>query len=133
MRNSLLSAACVVLSSVLLSSCGGGGAGNSAPVGGPPQILPESATFYAGVEYTMTIAGGRPPYFLSSSEPALLAVPQQTSNNFINVTPANPGVIDNGLAPEDLPVRTVNITMRDSVGSTASTLAIRIAINFMTG
>src|SRR6185369_1602028 len=126
-------AAFVVLSSVLLSSCGGGGAANPAPVGGPPQILPDPATFYGGVEYTVTIAGGRPPYFLGSSEPSLLSVPQTTSSNFINVTPANPGVYDSGLAPEDLPVRSVTLTMRDSVGSTASTQGVKVGINFMTG
>ncbi len=134
LRNSVLSSAFVVLSSALLSSCGGGGAASPGPVGGPPQILPESGTLYAGVEYTFTISGGRPPYFLSSSEPALLAVPAQTSANFINVIPANPGVIDSGLAPEDLPVRTVTLTMRDSVGSTMNTQqGLKVGINFMTG
>lgn len=133
MRSSLLGSAFVVLASMLLSSCGGGGAGSPGPVGGPPQIQPESGTLYGGVEYTFTVGGGRPPYFLSSSEPALLPVPQQTSSNFFNVVPANPGVYDSGLAPEDLPVRTVRIEMRDAIGNTAATTGIRVGINFMTG
>jgi hypothetical protein len=132
-RNSLVGSAFVVLASMLLSSCGGGGAGSPGPVGGPPQIQPEAGPLYGGVEYTFTLGGGRAPYFLSSSEPSLLPVPQSVTGSFFNVTPANPGVIDNGLAPTDLPVRSVVITSRDSIGNTVATTGIRVAINFMTG
>src|SRR6187397_179378 len=103
---------------MLLGSCGGGGAASPGPVGGPPQIQPGSGSLYAGVEYTFTIAGGRPPYTLSSSEPSILSVPAVLNGNFFNVIPYNPGVIDSGLPPGSVPSRSVIITMRDSVGST---------------
>jgi hypothetical protein len=118
---------------MLLGSCGGGGAGSPGPQGGPPQIQPATGTFYAGVEYTITIAGGRPPYTLSSSEPSLLPVPTVLDGFFFTVIPANPGVIDTGLPPGSVPSRSVTITMRDSVGSTASTTGLSVAANFLTG
>ena len=133
MRSSLIGSVLVVLASALLGSCGGGGAASPGPVGGPPQILPATGTLYGGVEYTFTVAGGRPPYNLSSSEPALLPVPATLDGNFFTVTPANPGVYDVGLADDALPVRSVTITSRDTIGNTAATSGLQVAINFMTG
>jgi len=132
-RISLIGGVFVIAAAALLGSCGGGGASSPGPVGGSPQILPNSGTLYAGVEYQFTVGGGRPPYFLSSSEPALLPVPTSITGNFFNVIPANPGVIDTGLEPEDLPVRSVTITSRDAIGNTAATVGVQVAVNFMTG
>jgi hypothetical protein len=132
-RNSVVDSLLIVLASVLLGSCGGGGAGSPGPIGGPPQIQPNTGSLYAGVEYTFTIAGGRPPYTLSSSEPALLPVPATLNGNFFNVIPANPGVIDSGLPPGSVPSRSVTITMRDSIGSTAATSGLSVLQNFLTG
>jgi hypothetical protein len=42
-------------------------------------------------------------------------------------------VIDTGLDPEDLPVRSVTITSRDAIGNTAATVGVQVAVNFMTG
>ena len=132
-RRSLVGSAIVVVASLLLGSCGGGGAGAPAgPVGGPPQILPAQGTLYAGVEYTFTLGGGRAPYFIGSSEPSVLPVPQRVDGNFFSVIPANTAVVDTGLPPNSLPVRTVIITMRDTVGSTAAA-TIQVAQNFFTG
>ncbi len=133
MRSSLIGGVFVIAAAALLGSCGGGGAASPGPVGGPPQILPATGTLYGGVEYTFTIAGGRAPYSLSSSEAALVPVPTTLNGNFFNVTPANPGVYDIGLPDNALPVRSFTITMRDSVGSTAGTTGLQVAINFMTG
>ena len=105
----------VVLVSFLLGSCGGGGAASPGPVGGILQILPLSGTFYAGVEYTFTVAGGRAPYFLSSSEPSLLPVPSRLEGNSFSVIPVNTAVVDTGIPVGGLPVRTVTITMRDAL------------------
>lgn len=97
------------------------------------QIAPSTGTFYAGVEYTFTIAGGRPPYTLSSSEPSLFAVPTTLNGNFFTVVPNNPGVIDAGIPDDGLAVRTVNLTVRDSIGTTAVANEIQVAQNFLTG
>ena len=131
-RSSLIGSVFIALASLLLGSCGGGGAGSPGPVGGPPQILPNSGTLYAGVEYTFTLAGGRAPYFLSSSEASVLPVPSRVDGNSFSVIPANTAVVDTGLPPGSLPVRTVIITMRDTVGSTAAS-EIQVAQNFFTG
>jgi hypothetical protein len=132
MRNSI-AGTFVVLASVLLGSCGGGGAGSDGPRGGPPQILPETGTMYGGVTYTFTVGGGRPPYFLTSTEPQLAPVPERIEGFNFTVTPANPGVYDQGLPDDALPVRSVIFRMRDAIGNTAATGNILVAINFMTG
>src|SRR5687767_4924192 len=111
MRNTL-NGVFLVIASFLLGSCGGGGAANPGPVGGPPQIQPAVGTLYAGVEYQFTVSGGRPPYFLSSSEASTLAVPSVLEGNFFTAIPNNTAVVDTGLPPGALPVRTVVITMR---------------------
>ena len=133
LRSSLLGSAFALLAAFLVGSCGGGGASSPGPQGGPPQNQPSTSPISAGVEYTITIAGGRPPYTLSSSEPSLLAVPAVLDGHFFKVIPNNPGVIDNSLPPGALPVRTVTITMRDSVGSTAATSGLQVGQNFFTG
>lgn len=132
-RNSLTGSLLIALASMLLGSCGGGGAASPGPVGGPPQIQPATGSLYAGVEYTFTVSGGRPPYTMSSSEPTILAVPTVLDGNFFNAIPANPGVIDAGLPPGSVPSRSVTITMRDSVGSTAATTGLSVLQNFLTG
>ena len=64
-------AAVAVISSVILGSCGGGGAATNNEQNGALTLLPSAASLYAGVPYSFQIAGGRPPYLLSSSEPVL--------------------------------------------------------------
>jgi len=124
--------ASVVLSfiaAIFLGSCGGGGA--TSTTGGLLQVFAPN-TMYGGVAANITITGGRPPYILASSEPAVLAVPSQTTSSTITVLPANPGVVDTGLQPTDLQVRTVNITVRDASGN--STVAVtKVGQNFLTG
>lgn len=132
-RSSLIGSVLAVAASLLLGSCGGGGAASPGPQGGPLQIQPATGTLYAGVEYTIQVSGGRPPYTLSSSEPALLAVPTVLNGFSFTVIPNNTGVIDAGLPPGSLPTRSVTITMRDSVGSTVSTSGLSVAQNFLTG
>ena len=129
----LVRGACAILASLILGSCGGGGAKVDPNEGGTDvQIFPSTGTFYAGVTSRITIAGGRTPYSLTSSEPTVLDVPATTSAHFIDVTPNNPGTVDAGLPPGSLPVRTVNITARASNGAT-QTAQIKVAHNFLTG
>jgi len=116
----------------LLASCGGGGA-ESRPVDtGPFAIDPPAATWYAGVKNTFTVSGGTPPYQLTSSEPGVMPLPLVIGGHTIDVVPNQPGVVDTGLPPGSLQVRTVNVTARSAEGLTA-TASIKVAQNFLTG
>ena len=123
-----------VVAGLGLAACGGGGASTSTgpEQGGAPSLQPDGATFYAGVPNTVFVSGGRRPYTLSSSEPSLMSVPSTLNSGSFQVVPANPGVIDIGLPPGALPVRTVNIQLRDANGNTAA-IAVKVALNFLTG
>src|SRR5437868_12578117 len=130
---SLLGVALALCASVFLTSCGGGGASTDAAVqGGTLQIQPASGTIYAGVPTTFSVTGGRTPYTMSSSDATLIPVPNPLNGHSFEVDPPNPSVIDTGLPPNALPIRTVNITARDATGQTASA-AIQVARNFLTG
>ena len=124
--------ALALVASLILAACGGGGASGNPNQGGPISIAPEAGTFYAGVVSTITLSGGRKPYAITSSEPQVLQVPAIVDGFSFDVVPNNPGVIDTGLQPQDLPVRTVTITARDSTGIVV-TAAIKVAQNFLTG
>ena len=124
--------ALAAIAAVLLVSCGGGGAQTNPNQGGSLALLPSGGTFYAGVAYTMTISGGRAPYSLSSDEADVLPVPAIVNGNTFQVVANNPGVIDPNSTPGALPVRTVNLVVRDSSGQSA-TSAIKVGQNFLTG
>jgi len=129
-------AALAIASSVLLGSCGGGGAKSDPNLNGQLSIIPGQGTLYAGIAYPFQIVGGRPPFILGSSEPALLSVPARLEGFSFTVVPSNPGVVDSGLTPEQLQGRSVIITVRDSLGieiTTPSTGGIFVAQNFLTG
>ena len=117
---------------LLLSSCGGSGAGGNPNQGGPIAVSPVNGTFYAGIPGTLTMQGGRRPYSLTSSEPAILPVPPIVDANSVQLIGNNPGVVDSGLQPGDLPRRTVVISVRDSTGILV-TASIAVAQNFLTG
>lgn len=125
------SAGLVAAASVILASCGGGGAGTTAE-GGNVRIAPNPGTFYAGVPSVVSVTGGRAPYFLGSSEPTILPLPTQTSSNFIDVIPNNPGVVDTGLTEGEVPRRTVTVSARDTNGN-FNTAIIAVLQNFLTG
>jgi hypothetical protein len=131
LRNTWAALVLASISAILLASCGGGGASQTT-TGGALQVLPATGSAYGGVPFTFQIVGGRPPYTLSSSEPGVMAVPSSTSGNSFTVLPANPGVIDQGLPPDALPVRTVNVSARDSNGA-INTAVIKVGQNFLTG
>ena len=129
---SLARYAFALASAFLLASCGGGGATPVIIDTGPLQITPPNATWYAGTVNTLTISGGSPPYRLSSSEPSLMPLPEQINGHTVTIVPNNPSVVDAGLPPEALPIRTVVITARSAEGLTA-TASIAIGQNFLTG
>ncbi len=129
---SKFSAAFVAAAALVLTSCGGGGATGSPTAVGNLELLPGSASLYAGVPYTLNIAGGRSPYLVTSSEPTLVALNFTTTSNQFTFVPNNPGVVNVGLDPDEVPRRTVNIQVRDSNGATF-TAAYDVLQNFFTG
>ena len=128
----LIRYACAAVSALLVASCGGGGASTDVS-GGPLTVQPATATAYGGVPFTFQIVGGRPPYTLVSSEPSLFPVPSTFDGHSLTVVPANPGVVDSGLKPEELQVRTVNITARSLADNSVATAVYKVGQNFLTG
>ena len=131
LRTSLAGSAFALIAAMLLASCGGGGAaGNN--TGGNLVVAPNNATFYAGVPATMTVAGGRRPYRITSSEPGIFPVPSEINASSFTVIPSNPGVIDDNIQQGQLPRRTVHITAIDAENNFQNA-DIEVAQNFLTG
>src|SRR2546428_2800875 len=87
-----------LLALATLASMGGCGGGSGAPnnpfappptVPGPLTILPSSATVYSNTPATLTVVGGVPPYFVVSSNTAILPVGASVTNGPIVLLPAN--------------------------------------------
>jgi hypothetical protein len=113
LRSILACFACVGVA--FLSGCGGGsGAPNNAfkPVPPPPPALsvqPATSTAYSNTPSSLTILGGVAPFFVTSTNSAILPVAQINSTGTIVLLPAN--------VPADVAV-TIQVT--DSAGQTAS-------------
>ncbi len=129
---SKLSVAFIAAAALVLSSCGGGGATSSPNTTGALSLTPLTATFYAGVPYTVTVSGGLPPYLVTSSEQTLVELNFTTSDHEISFVPRNPGVVDVGLDPNEVLRRSVNIDVRDSAGMQISR-TYNVLQNFFTG
>lgn len=121
-------------SALLLAACGGGGAGGNPNQGGPISISPtgDNVTLYAGIPVTFQLSGGRKPYALTSSDASILPLPEIVDAHSVTIVPNNPGVIDTGIQEGELPIRSIQINMRDSTGILVST-TVRVAQNFLTG
>lgn len=134
---SVLGGLLALATSLLLVSCGGGGAAGNPAVTGVLQISPTGGTIYAGIPYTIQVNGGRTPYLLTSSEAALVPVPSQIDGHSFTIVANNPGVIDIGLQPGQLPVRSVFFTVRSGDGQVAVTgtgaTGFQVGQNFLTG
>lgn len=129
---SKLSIAFLAAAALVLGSCGGGGATSTPTAVGSLQLLPQASTFYAGVPYTLTIVGGRKPYLVTSNEETLIKLGFTTDNNEFTIVPNNPGVVNVGLDPNEVPRRTVTIQVRDSNGVSISN-DYSVLQNFFTG
>jgi hypothetical protein len=112
----------------VLGGCGGGsGAPNNpfAPpptVPGPLSILPPSATVYSNTPAILTITGGVSPYFVVSSNTAILPVGASVTNGTIVLLPA-----------DVLADTAVTITVQDSAGIKATaTVTVKPAPIFNT-
>lgn len=135
LRKSLIGGVLATVTALLLGACGGGGGAADPLQGGQLSLLPgptAGGVYYAGIPVNMAVAGGRKPYALFSSEPGILAVPNSLNGNTFTVVPNNPGVIDAGLGPDDLPVRTVILTVRDA-NALQTQVSVQVAQNFLTG
>ena len=99
----------------LLGGCGGGSGAPNNPFAPPPttpgplSILPQVATVFANTPATLTINGGVPPYFVVSSNTAVLPVGASVTNGTVVLLPANV-----------LADTAVLITAQDSAGTKAS-------------
>jgi hypothetical protein len=129
---SKLSVAFLAAAALILASCGGGGATATPGGTGLLQLLPGSATIYAGVPYTANIVGGRKPYLVTSNEPTLIELNFTTDSNTFTFVARNPGVVDVGLEPDEVPRRSVIIEVRDSNGISISN-TYNVLQNFFTG
>ncbi|MDQ2961771.1 MAG: hypothetical protein M3R31_01230, partial [Pseudomonadota bacterium] len=108
--------------------CGGGsGAANNAfaapPVlRGPLSILPRVVTVYSNTPATLTITGGVAPYFVVSSNSAILPIGASVTNGTIVLLPANV-----------LADTAVLITVQDAAGTKATaTVTVKPAPIFNT-
>ena len=55
--------------------------------------------------YTFNIVGGRKPYLVTSSEPTIIELNLTTDSNQFTIVARNPGVVDVGLDPDEVPRR----------------------------
>ncbi|MBL8520187.1 MAG: hypothetical protein JNK75_05895 [Betaproteobacteria bacterium] len=126
-------AALVGTVALFLAACGGGGTQGGDPnKSGDLAINPSTATMYALNPFTFFIAGGRAPYNVTSSEPTLGQFNFNTSQNQISFTPNQPGVVDVGQDPEQVPSRQMIITIRDANGTQVQG-TYNVLQNFLTG
>ena len=139
-RRSLAGWFLAVAAGLLAAGCGGGGGGTSTGQfqGGVP-IIGSPNTVFAGVPSQISVTGGRRPYTLTFSEPSLVGVNNPVVLDgggsgalVFDFVAANPSVIDTGLPPNSLPVRTVNISLRDAQGQVA-TAEFKVGQNFLLG
>jgi len=120
-----------LVASLLLAACGGGGAAGNPNQGGPISVSPENGFFFAGIPQTITLQGGRKPYSITSSDPALIEVPSVVDGYSFQVVPNNPGVVDPSTSTGQVPTKTVEISVRDSTGILVKA-TIQVAQNFLT-
>jgi hypothetical protein len=112
----------------VLGGCGGGSGAPNNPFKPPPTtpgpvtIIPASATVYANTPATLTVVGGVPPYFVASSNTAILPIGASVTNGTIVLLPANV-----------LADTAVVISAQDSAGtSTSVTVTVKPAPIFNT-
>ncbi len=118
---------------LILGSCGGGGAAGGDPLKiGDLSILPNTGSIYAFVPFTINVAGGKAPYFVTSNEQTVIPINTQISGNTFSVFPNQPGVVDPQTDANSVPSRTVIITARDAAGAQI-TGTYNVLQNFLTG
>jgi len=102
----------------VLGGCGGGSGAPNNPYApqpaapGPILILPSAITVYSNTPASLTVTGGVPPYFVTSSDPTKLPLGSSTSTGTIVLLPTTV------VASE-----AVTITITDSTGVQAQATA----------
>jgi hypothetical protein len=100
-----------------LGGCGGGSGAPNNPFApgpatpGPLSVLPPNVTAYSNTPVTLTISGGAAPFFVVSSNTAVLPVAQTPSGNTIVLLPGN---VTSDTA--------VTITVQDAIGQKATSI-----------
>ncbi len=120
----------------LLGSCGGSGVSSETGVQvGALSLLPGTGTLYANVPFNFTIAGGSKPYFITTNEQTLIPLNLTLNGNTFTVVPNNPGVVDVGQDPKEVPSRSIRFTIRDNKGTELITgdKSFSVLQNFITG
>ncbi|TMH54595.1 MAG: hypothetical protein E6H60_00900, partial [Betaproteobacteria bacterium] len=119
----LISALLAFATLAVLGGCGGGSGAPNNPFKPPPttpgplSILPSAATVFSNTPATLTVVGGVPPYFVVSSNTAILPLGASVTNGTIVLLPANV-----------LADTAVLITAQDSAGTKATaTVTVRPA------
>jgi hypothetical protein len=129
-------AAILVGATALLGSCGGSGVSSETGVQvGALSLLPGTGTIYANVPFNFTIAGGRKPYFITTNEQSLIPLNYTLNSNSFTVVANNPGVVDVGQDPKEVPSRSIRFTIRDNAGTELITgdKSFSVLQNFVTG
>src|ERR1700682_1995379 len=79
----------------VLGGCGGGSGAPNNPFApkpvppGPLLILPAVATVYSNTPAVLTVTGGVPPYFVSSSDASALPIGSSVTSGSIVLLPGN--------------------------------------------
>jgi hypothetical protein len=126
----------LVCAGTLLGSCGGGGVSSDTGLQtGALSLLPGTGTIYANVPFNFTIAGGRRPYFITTNEQSLIPLNYTLDGNSFSVVAKNPGVVDVGQDPNEVPARSIRFTIRDNTGTELVTgdSSFKVLQNFITG
>src|SRR5437016_8262457 len=112
----------------VLGGCGGGSGAPNNPFKPPPttpgplSILPSAVSVFSNRPATLTVVGGVPPYFVVSSNTAILPLGASVTNGTIVLLPANV-----------LADTAVLITAQDSAGTrTTATVTVKPAPIFNT-
>jgi hypothetical protein len=131
-----VAAAILAGATALLGSCGGSGVSSETGVQvGALSLLPGTGTIYANVPFNFTIAGGRRPYFITTNEQSLIPLNYTLDGNSFSVVAKNPGVVDVGQDPKEVPSRSIRFTIRDNAGTELITgdKSFSVLQNFITG
>jgi hypothetical protein len=111
-----LRAALATLAVITLAALGGCGGGSGAPnnpyapkpvAPGPLLILPATITVFSNTPAALTVTGGVPPYFVVSSNPAILPVASSSTGTILLIPATVPAAV------------AVLITVTDSVSTQA--------------